>query len=84
MYVGTLNSLDSCWFLGHRGTDHKGVVFGGDFYSLTWNAEWLHAQLETCHLLCLQSHFIHTFTIHCGHQMVILPPPFFFYDEKGV
>jgi hypothetical protein len=30
--VGTMNSLDSCWFLCHRGTDLKGVVFGGDFF----------------------------------------------------
>lgn len=58
--VETVNSLDSCWFLGDRDTDYRGVECGGDLSSLTWNAEEeLHAVrralfsvVSVCRILC--------------------------------
>lgn len=50
--VETVNCLGGCWFLGDRDTNYKGVVYGGDLYSLTWNAEGELLSHEQPFILC--------------------------------
>ena len=75
VYVGTVNSSDSCWFLGDRDTDYRGVGYGGDLSSLTWNARRVARSVQSFILcgFCVQDfvQLLRVGVLSCGHEVAI-------------